>query len=926
MQNIEKMVGNSVEQCVELLESDAIQGLSTQAAQQRLTQYGANVLVQPKKTPQLIVFLRNFTHLMALLLWVGGSVAFFAGMPQLGIAVYLVNVINGSFSYWQERQASKASEALKNMLPSYVRVVRDGQEQKIFAQDVVPGDIMLLEEGDRISADARLIKAEDLQIDQSTLTGESRSVRKNIQALQKLNVSTAEYTNIIYAGTNVAQGSAKALVFATGMQTQFGTIAALTQVVKEELSPLQQQLNRLTKQISLIAISLGVIFFLAAVFFVREPVAQSFIFALGMIVAFIPEGLLPTVTLSLAMAVQRMAKKQALVKKLSAVETLGSTSVICTDKTGTLTQNEMTVSKVYAGNVEYTVTGVGYEPKGTVLNQQGQASGHQPEVRQLIQAAALCSNARVLAPTAEHPKYQVLGDPTEASLIVLAQKNQEQLESLEQSYPRIRELAFESRRKRMTTIHQVQALEIAYCKGAPKEVLELCTKMMTATETIPLTDQQRQAIMLQNDTYARQGLRVLAVAMRQLPVDQLPRQKSQYTNELIEQDLTFLGLIAMSDPPRPEVTQAVVKCYQAGIKIIMMTGDYGLTAESIARQIGIVQTENVNVISGVELADLSDSQLQQVLQTPVIFARVAPEQKLRVVEALQLQGQIVAVTGDGVNDAPALKKADIGVAMGITGSDVAKESADMILLDDNFASIVSAIEEGRAVYQNIRRFILYILNSNVPEAIPSAMFLLSRGGIPLPLTIMQILAIDLGTDMVPALGLGVEKVEADVMQQPPRNPQERLLNRPLLIKAFLWYGMLEAGALAISYFFVNWLAGWPTLPLAGGGNPVYIQATTMALGSIVFCQIGVVLNCRTQVASVFSIGLFSNRRINLGIIVELLLFAAIVYIPFLQGVFQTTALGVMDWLFLCIWPIVIFGIEELRKAILRFNRKKRSEG
>ncbi|MGL5382969.1 MAG: cation-translocating P-type ATPase, partial [Culicoidibacterales bacterium] len=523
-------------------------------------------------------------------------------------------------------------------------------------------------------------------------------------------------------------------------------------------------------------------------------------------------------------------------------------------------------------------------------------------------------------------KYQVLGDPTEASLIVLAQKNQEQLESLEQSYPRIRELAFESRRKRMTTIHQVQALEIAYCKGAPKEVLELCTKMMTATETIPLTDQQRQAIMLQNDTYARQGLRVLAVAMRQLPVDQLPRQKSQYTNELIEQDLTFLGLIAMSDPPRPEVTQAVVKCYQAGIKIIMMTGDYGLTAESIARQIGIVQTENVNVISGVELADLSDSQLQQVLQTPVIFARVAPEQKLRVVEALQLQGQIVAVTGDGVNDAPALKKADIGVAMGITGSDVAKESADMILLDDNFASIVSAIEEGRAVYQNIRRFILYILNSNVPEAIPSAMFLLSRGGIPLPLTIMQILAIDLGTDMVPALGLGVEKVEADVMQQPPRNPQERLLNRPLLIKAFLWYGMLEAGALAISYFFVNWLAGWPTLPLAGGGNPVYIQATTMALGSIVFCQIGVVLNCRTQVASVFSIGLFSNRRINLGIIVELLLFAAIVYIPFLQGVFQTTALGVMDWLFLCIWPIVIFGIEELRKAILRFNRKKRSEG
>ncbi|MGL4953207.1 MAG: cation-translocating P-type ATPase, partial [Culicoidibacterales bacterium] len=821
---------------------------------------------------------------------------------------------------------SQASEALKNMLPSYVRVIRDGQEQKILTQDVVPGEIILLEEGDRISADARLIKAEDLQIDQSTLTGESRAVRKNPQALAKIEVSTAEYTNIIYAGTNVAQGSAKALVFATGMTTQFGTIAALTQVVKEDLSPLQQQLNRLTKQISFIAISLGVIFFLAAVFFVKEPVAQSFVFALGMIVAFIPEGLLPTVTLSLAMAVQRMAKKNALVKKLSAVETLGSTSVICTDKTGTLTQNEMTVSKLYVGEQEYRVTGVGYAPTGTIINDSDQASGQQADVSQFIQAAALCSNARVLPPSAEQLKYQVLGDPTEASLLVLAQKNGEQLDQLTKVYPRLRELAFESRRKRMTTIHQVGTTEIAFCKGAPKEVLELCTMRQVGQEIVSLTPTKRAEIMAVNDQYARQGLRVLAVATRKLPLDQLPRQKSQYTNELIEQNLTFLGLIAMSDPPRPEVTAAVAKCYQAGIKIIMMTGDYGLTAESIARQIGIVTTPTVNVVSGLELAALSDEQLQALVLTPVIFARVAPEQKLRVVQALQEQNQIVAVTGDGVNDAPALKKADIGVAMGIMGSDVAKESADMILLDDNFASIVSAIEEGRAVYQNIRRFILYILNSNVPEAIPSAMFLLSRGGIPLPLTIMQILAIDLGTDMVPALGLGVEKVEADVMLQPPRDPKERLLNRPLLIKAFLWYGMLEAGALAISYFFVNWLVGWPNVPLAGGIDPIYVKATTMALGSIVFCQIGVVLNCRTQVASVFSIGLFSNRRINIGIIVEVVLFALIVYVPFLQTVFQTTALAISDWLFLCIWPILIFGIEELRKAVMRLRNQRRNEG
>lgn len=924
MKLIETMASSDVNSCLEQLQTTLEQGLNAEQVLAKTQEYGRNVLAQPKKTPEIVLFLRNFSHLMAWLLWVGGSVAFVAGMPQLGIAVYLVNVINGSFSYWQERQASKASEALQNMLPSYVRVIRDVREQKILVEEVVPGDILLLAEGDKVSADARLIQAEDLQIDQSTLTGESNAVRKHTQALNTTNMSTAEYANLVYAGTNVAQGSAKAIVFATGMQTQFGAIAALTQVTKDELSPLQQQLNRLTKQISVIAISLGVTFFLAAVFFVKEPVPQSFIFALGMIVAFIPEGLLPTVTLSLAMAVQRMAKKQALVKKLSAVETLGSTSVICTDKTGTLTQNEMTVSQLYVGGQSYQVTGVGYEPTGTIVNEQTIASGHEANVQAVIRVAALCTNARVLAPDAQHPKYQVLGDPTEASLIVLAQKNQEDLAVLQQQWPRIRELAFESRRKRMSTIHVIDQQEVAFCKGAPKEVLELCTQMLTPAGIASLTQVQFAQIMAKNDEYARQGLRVLAIAKRELGNVELPKQKSQYTFELIEQKMTFLGLIAMSDPPRPEVRAAVAKCYQAGIKIIMMTGDYGLTAESIARQIGIIQGDEARVMTGLELANLSDMQLQQIVKKPIIFARVAPEQKLRVVEALQSQKQIVAMTGDGVNDAPALKKADIGVAMGISGSDVAKESADMILLNDNFASIVDAIEEGRTVYQNIRKFILYILNSNVPEAIPSAMFLLSRGAIPLPLTIMQILAIDLGTDMVPALGLGVEKNESDVMHQPPRDPKERLLNRPLLIKAFLWYGMLEAGALAISYFFVNWLAGWPNVPLAGGSDLVYFKATTMALGSIVFCQIGVVLNCRTQTQSVFSVGLWSNKRVNIGIIVELVLFALIVYVPFLQGVFQTAPLGVIDWLFLCIWPFAIFGIEEGRKAIIR-SRKQRKE-
>lgn len=922
MTNLERMTVSASEDCLAEFQVDRQVGLTqTQVANQR-QQFGENILAKPKKTPALLVFLRNFTHLMAILLWVGGSVAFVAGMPQLGIAVYLVNVINGSFSYWQERQASKASEALANMLPSYVRVLRDGHDQKILAQEVVPGDILLLGEGDKISADARLLTADDLQVDQSTLTGESQTVRKHVQPLAITQVPIAEYANIVYAGTNVVQGSARALVFATGMATQFGSIAALTQGTKEEVSPLQQQLNRLTKQISLISISLGVIFFLAAVFFVQEPVALAFIFALGMVVAFIPEGLLPTVTLSLAMAVQRMAKKHALVKKLSAVETLGSTSVICTDKTGTLTQNEMTISRIFSQGTEYLVSGIGYEPKGEICTVAGENVDQNPHLQALVRMGALCTNARILAPTAENPHYQVLGDPTEASLLVLAEKNHQNLTALFQQYPRLRELAFDSRRKRMSTIHHWQQQEVLYCKGAPKEVLELCTTIQSEHGQSPLTSEQFSEIMNMNDEYARQGLRVLAIAQRELQGLELPKQKSKYTPELLEQDMTFIGLVAMSDPPRLEVKAAVEKCHQAGIKIIMMTGDYGLTAESIARQIGIVDTPTVQVVSGIELANLSEAELETVLQEPVIFARVAPEQKLRIVEALQAQKQIVAMTGDGVNDAPALKKADIGVAMGISGSDVAKESADMILLDDNFASIVAAIEEGRTVYRNIRKFILYILNSNVPEAVPSAMFLLSRGFIPLPLTIMQILAIDLGTDMVPALGLGVEKNEIDVMNQPPRPPHERLLNRNVLVKAFLWYGMLEGAVLALAYFFVNWNAGWPAIPLAGEMDPVYIQATTMALGSIVFSQIGMVMNCRTQTQSVFSVGLWTNSRINLGILIEVVLFALIVYVPFLQTIFHTAPLNVIDWLFLCIWPIIIVAIEEARKAFVRRRNVK----
>lgn len=899
------------------------EGLTASEAKDRQDKYGKNVISEKKGKPIILVFLSNFVSLMAILLWIGGVIAFVAQMPELAVAIWLVNVINGVFSFWQEFRASKATEALKKMLPSYVRVVRDGQEQQILAENMVPGDIMLVQEGDKISADARVIASSDLQVNQSTLTGESNPVRKTHDPILKNGMSRSEIPNLIFTGTSVASGTAKAVVISIGMDTEFGKIANLTQTVKEDQSPLEKELDKLTKQVSFMAISIGVGFFVAATIFVKEPLAQAFIFSLGMIVAFIPEGLLPTVTLSLAMAVQRMAKEHALVKRLSAVETLGCTTVICSDKTGTLTQNEMTVCNLWLPDQEFEVTGLGYAPVGKVVaGKKEVTAADNGDLKLLLTAAGLCSNARVVPPNEESDRYTVLGDPTEACLGVVAKKAGIDIDEQANITPRLRELPFDSRRKRMSTIHQLDqpvdgCRRIAYIKGAPKEVLELCTGINRNGKKEELTDEQRTKIMEANDKYASNGLRVLAVACRPLSSkDNLPAALSAYTPELIEQDLTFIGLTVMADPPRPEVADAVELCHKASIRIIMITGDYGLTAESIAKRIGIVRGEHPRIVSGVELEKMPDEELKEALKDEIIFARVAPEQKYRVVCNLQEMGHIVAVTGDGVNDSPALKKADIGVAMGISGTDVAKEAADMILTDDNFASIVRAIEEGRAVYSNIRKFILYILNSNMPEGAPSAAFLFSRGGIPLPLTVMQILSIDLGTDMMPALGLGTELPEEGVMDKPPRSQKEALLNKSVVIKAFLWYGMLESVIAMGAFFFVNFMHGWPHVPLASSGF-VYKQATTMTLASIVFCQVGMVLNCRTERQSLFKVGLFSNRRVAQGIIFEICLISSIIYVPFMQEIFQTAPLGIKEWAFLIVLPPIVLLFEEIRKAISR---------
>ena len=897
-------------------------GLSQEEADRRLAQYGKNVIKKIKGKPLIVKFLSNFTHLMAILLWLAGIIALVAQMPELAVAVWLVNVINGLFSFFQEFRAEKATEALRNMLPVYVRVIRDSQEQKIPAEGLVPGDIMILSEGDSISADARLVEDSDLRVNQSTLTGESHPVFKSKDAVMRTDLSRAERPNLVFAGTSVSSGSGKAVVFSTGMDTEFGKIASLTQGMKEEMSPLQKEMARVTKLVSAMAVGIGAFFFVLAIFLASVNVAESFIFSMGMIVAFIPEGLLPTVTLSLAMGVQRMAKRHALVKRMSAVETLGCTTVICTDKTGTLTQNEMTVSNLFLPGRPLKVTGVGYSPEGKITG-DGEVNPGEGDLADLIVAAGLCNNARLIPPDEESARWTVLGDPTEAALLVVAGKAGIDLRGKESSLPRVRELPFDSNRKRMSTIHEMpDRTKVAFVKGSPKEVLELCTSYRSGGNGVPMDQAVRDSVMAANDDYARSGLRVLAVASRVLNGGlSLPSSLSDYTPDLIEKGLTFLGLVAMADPPRPEVAAAVEECRRAGIRIIMITGDYGLTAESIARRIGIIRGGDTRIITGVDLEQITDEQLKEALKGEVVFARVAPEQKLQVVTALQEMGHIVAVTGDGVNDSPALKKADIGIAMGLTGTDVAKEAADMILTDDNFASIVSAVEEGRAVYNNIRRFATYILNSNMPEAAPFIAYLFSRGAIPLPLTVMQILSIDLGTDMVPAIALGAELPEAGVMDQPPRAQKERLLNRPLLVRAFLWYGIMESAIAMFAYFFLNSQFGWPGVPLASSGV-VYRLATTMTFAAIIFCQIGVVFNCRTSRASVFKVGIFSNRLVIVGIACELALLCLLSYVPFFQGIFNTAPLGIREWLFLIIWPPVILFIDEIRKALTRRREAK----
>ncbi len=892
------------------------EGLTREEAADRLGRSGPNVLRKPRGRPLYRKFLSQFTHLMAILLWVGGGVAFLAGMPQIGVAVLVVNLINGAFGFWQEHKAEKAAEALRRILPRRARVRRGGGEAQIPAEELVPGDILLLSEGDNVPADARVIAETELRIDQSTLTGESHPVRKAREAVTGSGLSRCEFPNLVFAGTTVAAGNGVAVVFATGMATEFGKIAGLTEDLKSEKSPLQREMERVTRVVSAIAVGVGVIIFGLSVLAAGMNPGEGFLFALGMIVAFVPEGLLPTVTLSLAMGVQRMARRKAIVKRLSAVETLGCTSVICTDKTGTLTQNAMTVREIRLGGRRIEVTGTGYGPEGKLLLDGNPVEARtDPALAELLAVAALCNNARLL-PLDGAAGYEVLGDPTEAALRVAAAKGGVDAEALSGRLPRWREVPFDSRRKRMTTIHREGDRWAVFVKGAPVEVLQRCTRTRDGERELPLTEEERRRITLENDGMAHAGLRVLALAGAR------PETAPGGTAEEVERDLTFFGLVGMMDPPRPEVAEAVAKCHRAGIRIIMVTGDYGLTAESVARRVGILRGSSPRILNGAEMDGMGEPALEEALRSEVILARVAPEHKLRAVSALQRMGHVVAVTGDGVNDAPALKKADIGVAMGIAGTDVAKEAADMVLADDNFASIVSAVEEGRAVYANIKKFIAYIFTSNTPEAVPFILFAFSGGRIPLAMNVMQILSIDLGTDLVPALALGAEPPEPGIMERPPRSPSEHAITPGLLARAYLFLGLIQSAAAMAAFYFLFWTNGypgrWTGLPTDGA---LYRAATSMTLAAVVMTQVGNLFAQRTARESAFRAGWCGNRLLWAGVATEIALLLLIVYVPALQGVFGTAAIPPSGWLVLLPLAPALFLADEARKALLR--RRKR---
>jgi magnesium-transporting ATPase (P-type) len=898
----------SVEEVFDFLGTSP-KGLTSEEARKRLAKNGPNMLVKKRRASAAYRFVANLRDLFSILLLFAALLAAIGEMWQLSLIIIGVVVVNAIFGLFQEWRAEKAIETLRRWMPEYAKVIRDGELKKVLVRDLVPGDVIDLEEGDRVPADARLVEAFELWTNNVPLTGESEPQPRTNEPTEVTDSTYLDAPNLVFMSTSVAKGRGRAVVFATGMKTMFGRIADLTQEIGEELSPLQKEIAYTAKYDFVLAVVVGGIFFTVGLIWLHLTFLSSILFMIGVMVACVPEGLQVTVSSALAINVLKMLKRNVLVKRLSAVETLGSVTVICTDKTGTITKGEMTVTKIWVDDKVIQVSGVGYMPVGDfAIDGRILKKDESAGLEKLLEICALCNSAKVEPPSDINRSWSVIGDPTDGALLIATLKYGLNPQKLLAEKPTVHMIPFDSTLKRMTTVHKANGKTLVYTKGAPRSVLSTCTKISLNNKTESLTKKQLQSVEQKLREFAGEGLRVIAIAYKETE-DALP-----IANGNIEKDMVFLGLAAMKDPPRVEVKDAVKQAKQAGIKIVIITGDYGPTAQAIAEEVGITSSGQSRVIRGVDLESMSDQQIfEQVKKGEVIFARVSPEQKLRIVTVLKKNGEIVAVTGDGANDAPSLKEANIGIAMGVSGTDVARDAADLILLDDSFASIVHAVESGRAIYENIRKFIVYVFAHNWAELTPFILYVMLN--IPLPLLVVQVLAIDLGIDVIPSLALSREQPEKGIMREPPRSVTERLFNKGVFLRS-LYIGLIISAGAMFGCLSTWSMGGWHfgTLSIS---NPVYIKGTTMTFAGIVVAQVGNVLACRTSKTSVFKTSLRSNKWIWLGIAAQISILSAIVYVPLLQNAFGTASLGLNDWLFLAMLAVIIIFAEEIRKFFAR---------
>ncbi len=867
------------------LASDAATGLSAAEARRRLARHGANELLAAPPVSPWAILLEQFKNVLIIILLCAIVLSALLGHAIEALAIAVIVLFAAGLGFYQEYRAERALDALRQLSAPTAAVLRDGLEQSIPAREVVTGDIVFLRTGDKVPADGRLVDAVNLKCDEAVLTGESMPVEKQTAALEAGKLAIADRNNMVYAGTTVTYGRGRAVVVATAMKTEFGQIAESLRTLETGRTPLQKNLDRVGKTLAQAALLIVVL--VAGLELLRgQPLLDMVIFSIALAVAVVPEALPAVVTISLAIGVQRMARRNALVRRLPAVETLGSVSVICSDKTGTLTKDEMTVRKMLVAGRMIAVSGSGYEPKGEFTDHNRGVEPRGP-LALLLQAGALASDAQLMHDT-EHDGWKIKGDPTEAALVVAAAKAGFDKAELDAKFLRVNEIPFTSESKRMTTLHAANGGTVAYAKGAPEVVLNSCARVEGEDGVVPLDATANESVVQIARQMAAEALRVLAVAYK--PDAEL---------EHAERDMVFLGLVGMIDPPRPEAKAAIKTCARAGIRTMMITGDHPLTAGAVARELGMLA--NGKVVTGAELDALSDEALEREVENLTVVARVSPAHKLNIVTALQKRGESVAMTGDGINDAPALKKADIGVAMGITGTDVTKEAADMTLTDDNFASIVAAVEEGRAVFENIKKYLMFLLSSNLGEilVLGGATIL----GWPLPLTAVQILFINLATDGLPALALAVDPHEEDLMRRKPRDPRRGIFTRPVV--ALMLAGGLWSALVNLTMF--RW---------ALNSGRSLEEAMTMVFAGLTLIEFFKAYNYRSDRHSVLRRP-FSNKWLNLSVAWEIVLLAAVVYAPFLQRPLSTSSLSSAEWAVLLGVAASIFPVLELVKWLVR---------